>query len=138
MPWRSSTPEKQLPCECLITVFIPATIADPETLDMFVDLRAVTDFVAVVSFVKPWDKTKFLYHLCLTLGHYMTQKLTRFAMQISDWSLEKLVSFPLLEPLNAIIFLTFYHLSICKLENQHPIPSQNYNYQISCKQRTAQ
>ena len=57
----------------LNAVFIPATTADPETLAMFIDLHAVTDFVAVTSFVKPWDKTKFLYHLCLTLGHYDTE-----------------------------------------------------------------
>jgi AAA domain len=59
--------------EMLNAVFIPASTGDPDTVARFVDLSAVTDLVAVISFVKPWDKIKFLYHLCLSLGHYDTE-----------------------------------------------------------------
>ena len=44
-----------------------------KSVSMFVHHNTDRDTVAVVSFVKPWDKAKFVTHLCLTLGRYATE-----------------------------------------------------------------
>jgi hypothetical protein len=39
----------------------------------FVKETTATQIVAVISFVKPWDRPKFMTHLCLSQGRYTTE-----------------------------------------------------------------
>ena len=41
--------------------------------ELFVRKTDAEQIVSVVSLVKPWDRTTFLAHLCLSLGHYTTE-----------------------------------------------------------------
>ena len=57
----------------LDSVFKPIQDSEARSIAMFVHQNPNRDTVAVVSFVKPWDKAKFVTHLCLTLGKYATE-----------------------------------------------------------------
>ena len=61
--------------DLLEDVFGPIEAGDESFLRRFVKPvdAACRECVAVISFVKPWDKTKFLTHLCLSLGNYETE-----------------------------------------------------------------
>ena len=61
--------------EMLRCVFRPLVDgSDDGTLRLrFVQETGVREVVSVISFVKPWDRTKFLAHLCMSLGVYKTE-----------------------------------------------------------------
>lgn len=54
--------------EMLASVFAGIAAGDPELWQRFVDCSSSTQTVSVVSLVKPWDATKFLTHVCLSMG----------------------------------------------------------------------
>ena len=61
--------------EMLRCVFGPIA-GDGEVLGFrgrFVKEVGTREVVSVVSFAKPWDRTKFLAHLCMSLGKYETE-----------------------------------------------------------------
>jgi hypothetical protein len=60
---------RDLVCE----VFAPILQGEDGFLRRFVKPVECSDVVAAISFVKPWDKTKFLTHLCLSMGSYDTE-----------------------------------------------------------------
>jgi len=59
--------------ELLVTILNPIVTKQPGFCERFVQLTDAEQVVAVVSLVKPWDRTKFITHLCLSLGHYRTE-----------------------------------------------------------------
>jgi predicted GIY-YIG superfamily endonuclease len=54
-------------------VFDPVRRGDSKAIQTFVQASGVRETVAVVSLVKPWDRHKFVTHLCLSLGTYTTE-----------------------------------------------------------------
>ena len=52
-------------------IFLPLADGSSNLHDIF--LKTVTAIVSVISFAKPWDRTTFLTHLCLSLGRYQTE-----------------------------------------------------------------
>lgn len=61
-------------CEQLLDeVFLPLSVGNAELEIIFVKHKKAREIVSVISAVKPWDRTKFLTHICLSLGHYETE-----------------------------------------------------------------
>jgi hypothetical protein len=61
--------------EMLEHVFSPTSAENPDAAllaRLVMDSRDC-EVVTVVSFVKPWDRAKFLVHLCKSLGSYNTE-----------------------------------------------------------------
>jgi hypothetical protein len=56
--------------EMLQHVFTPISQGSPSFLHTFVQAGPLREIISVVSFVKPWDRTNFLVHLCKSLGCY--------------------------------------------------------------------
>ena len=54
----------------LQAVFSPIAAGSRTAMDKFVHKCETREVVAVVPFVKPWDRAKYLLHLCKTLGTY--------------------------------------------------------------------
>jgi hypothetical protein len=59
--------------QLLNCVFLPITNGEDGFLERFVKQTDSQQVVSVISLVKPWDRTKFLSHLCLSLGRYTTE-----------------------------------------------------------------
>jgi len=57
-------------CKMLSKVFLVIQTGDAEFTKRFVHHTSARTVVAVISTLKPWDHTKFLTHLCLSLGSY--------------------------------------------------------------------
>lgn len=57
----------------LLSILVPIAAGDQAMWKLFVDCSTYTQTVAVISLVKPWDVTKFLTHVCLSLGRYQTE-----------------------------------------------------------------
>jgi predicted GIY-YIG superfamily endonuclease len=55
------------------SVFLPISRRDAKSWQNFVELSASRETVSVTSIVKPWDRTKFLAHLCMLMGTYHTE-----------------------------------------------------------------
>ena len=54
-------------------VFFPICANEKGCHELFVEYTDAQQVVSVVSLVKPWDRTKFMRHLCLSLGTYVTE-----------------------------------------------------------------
>ena len=54
-------------------VFQPIVCGQIGFAELFVKNVVAQQVVSVISLVKPWDRTKFLAHLCLSLGRYVTE-----------------------------------------------------------------
>jgi PIF1-like helicase len=60
--------------QCLLDcVFQPIARHEMGYEERFVQHTDAQQVVSVISLVKPWDRTKFLAHLCLSLGRYRTE-----------------------------------------------------------------
>jgi Helitron helicase-like domain at N-terminus/PIF1-like helicase len=59
--------------EMLESVFIRIATECDGYRERFVQKTDACQIVSVISLVKPWDVTKFLCHLCLSLGRYRTE-----------------------------------------------------------------
>jgi hypothetical protein len=59
--------------QLLDDVFLPIQRGCAVLRKRFVRDTNASQIVAVVSTVKPWDKTKFMTHLCLSQGKYVTE-----------------------------------------------------------------
>ena len=57
----------------LDSVFHPIVGGHVGAAELFVKNVVAQQVVSVISLVKPWDRTKFLSHLCLSLGQYTTE-----------------------------------------------------------------
>jgi len=57
----------------LASVFEPICANEHGFHELFVKHTNAQQVVSVISLVKPWDRTKFLSHLCLSLGKYVTE-----------------------------------------------------------------
>ena len=67
-------PESFAAIELLQRIFLPIQSGNsPDLVKIFVQATTARVIVSVISFVKPWDRTKFLTHLCLSLGRYQTE-----------------------------------------------------------------
>jgi len=56
--------------EMLSSVFVPIVKGLDGFCERFIQLSSARQMVSVISLVKPWDRTKFVGHLCLSLGRY--------------------------------------------------------------------
>lgn len=54
----------------LQSVFVPSQLGLLDSLKLFVHNMDTTEVVSVISSVKPWDRNKFITHLCLSIGRY--------------------------------------------------------------------
>jgi hypothetical protein len=59
--------------EMLEAVFDPIGRGDPDFVQRFVQETDAQQVVSVISLVKPFDRTKFLSHLCMSLGRYRSE-----------------------------------------------------------------
>jgi hypothetical protein len=57
----------------LTSVFQPILNGEDGFRERFVKVTTAKEMVSVISIIKPWDSTKFVTHLCLSLGHYGTE-----------------------------------------------------------------
>jgi hypothetical protein len=54
----------------LQTAFIPIEEGCKDFVKLFVQNMSTSVVTSVISSVKPWDRSKFVTHLCLSLGRY--------------------------------------------------------------------
>ena len=59
--------------QLLEEVFMPIASGAADMVEKFVKTTVAREIVSVISCPKPWDRTKFLTHLCLSLGRYETE-----------------------------------------------------------------
>jgi hypothetical protein len=59
--------------ELLEKIILPIQDGCPVLRKQFVKETTATQIVAVLSFVKPWDRPKFMTHLCLSQCRYTTE-----------------------------------------------------------------
>ena len=57
----------------LQSVFRPIRREDEGFWNRYVKATPADQTVSVISFVKPWERAQFVYHLCLSLGRYDTE-----------------------------------------------------------------
>ena len=54
-------------------IFLPIEHGSVELIELFVHSMNTREVVSVISAVKPWDRSKFLTHLCVSFGKYDTE-----------------------------------------------------------------
>jgi len=54
-------------------IFLPIEQGVVDLVKLFVHFINTREVVSVISSVKPWDRSKFINHLCLSLGKYDTE-----------------------------------------------------------------
>jgi hypothetical protein len=55
--------------EMFFSVFLPISVQQPGYWERFVRVTEADQVVSVISLVKPWERSKFACHLCMSLGH---------------------------------------------------------------------